>query len=743
MRTLLALCLLALTPALQAQPCEGQFMPGVQAPGVRGTVEHILRWDPDGTGPLPQCVTIGGLLWVDGEAVGIAYWDGSRFRPVATPAGYLDAAAVKGDGTLMISVSELDRTARVWARTGTQWTQFGWTFEPRGPNSPATVNAILPLPDGSVVVGGGIEGLVRRSTGGFWEHMHNPQISRGAVHVLKRLSNGHILAGGDFGEPWAINKLALWNGSGWTQVGDNIYHQYGASIEDIEVTADGDIIVSGTMSTAGTAQVDGIARWNGSTWSAIGTGNHSGRIEIVPGGDIIAAGRTVERWNGTGWTTLVSTPPVIDIRALSFSGGVGEEPLEIHLGGRFGPIADANGSAIASLRDGQLNTYGDGFNNNVEAVKLLADGNIAVGGDFSFAPEGAHSSAAIWNGTWSPLPLGPSGSPPGTCCTTTVTSIVQLDDGSLIYAGEFGFVGSVAASCIARWAGEWAPMDGGILPSPEASPPRVMGAVKMPNGDLVVTGHFTRAGSATVAHVARWNGQWSSMGDGLPWAGQCAVVLPAGDLYIGSGRGLYRWDGSSFVLVTIASGGVEALAAGPHGGVLLGVSGEFPSYQGGVLHWDGATLTTLGQTSGVVYDLVVLANSDVIAGGIFQQMGGVAASSLARYRGGVWSPITPGLEAGGLVRDIEHLGGNDFAIGGHFFTAGGQPSAYFARYYGISADFNRDGDTGTDQDIEAFFACIGGQCCPTCATADFNGDGDTATDQDIEAFFRVLGGGGC
>jgi hypothetical protein len=62
---------------------------------------------------------------------------------------------------------------------------------------------------------------------------------------------------------------------------------------------------------------------------------------------------------------------------------------------------------------------------------------------------------------------------------------------------------------------------------------------------------------------------------------------------------------------------------------------------------------------------------------------------------------------------------------------------------GCSSDFNGDGDFGTDQDIEAFFACLGSACCPTCLTADFNGDGDVGTDQDIEAFFRVLSGGPC
>jgi formylglycine-generating enzyme len=62
-----------------------------------------------------------------------------------------------------------------------------------------------------------------------------------------------------------------------------------------------------------------------------------------------------------------------------------------------------------------------------------------------------------------------------------------------------------------------------------------------------------------------------------------------------------------------------------------------------------------------------------------------------------------------------------------------------------SADFNCDGDVGTDADIEAFFACLAGSCpnLPCSSTADFNGDGDVGTDADIEAFFRVLGGSAC
>lgn len=62
-----------------------------------------------------------------------------------------------------------------------------------------------------------------------------------------------------------------------------------------------------------------------------------------------------------------------------------------------------------------------------------------------------------------------------------------------------------------------------------------------------------------------------------------------------------------------------------------------------------------------------------------------------------------------------------------------------------TSDFDGDGDSGTDRDIEAFFRCLAGNCCGGCwmLGADFNADGDSGTDADIEAFFRVLAGNPC
>jgi hypothetical protein len=145
------------------------------------------------------------------------------------------------------------------------------------------------------------------------------------------------------------------------------------------------------------------------------------------------------------------------------------------------------------------------------------------------------------------------------------------------------------------------------------------------------------------------------------------------------------------------------------------------------------------------------------------------------YENGPWGGIQFILEAysGGVIVDIDSLtiangGGRDnIALGQLTVGAASFDQVYLrASYNGQfsaprlmiddltitpagpacgTSDFNGDGDYGTDQDIEAFFACLAGNCCATCWSggADFNGDGDVGTDQDIEAFFRVLAGGSC
>jgi len=128
--------------------------------------------------------------------------------------------------------------------------------------------------------------------------------------------------------------------------------------------------------------------------------------------------------------------------------------------------------------------------------------------------------------------------------------------------------------------------------------------------------------------------------------------------------------------------------------------------------------------------------------GIFQQRGNTATSSLAvsassRPQGTIYMPSSQlNITASGTIASVARFVVNRLNVTG---------SGSFTVIVCGTPDFNGDGDFGTDADIEAFFACLGGNCCATCFAGgpDFNGDGDFGTDADIESFFRVLAGGAC
>jgi hypothetical protein len=91
-----------------------------------------------------------------------------------------------------------------------------------------------------------------------------------------------------------------------------------------------------------------------------------------------------------------------------------------------------------------------------------------------------------------------------------------------------------------------------------------------------------------------------------------------------------------------------------------------------------------------------------------------------------------------------HVRGENGSQGFNFSIAVTVPWAACGASVCCLNDYNGDGDSGTDADIEDFFACLSGNCCATCPPdADFNCDGDVGTDADIESFFRVLAGGPC
>src|SRR5439155_6044240 len=93
------------------------------------------------------------------------------------------------------------------------------------------------------------------------------------------------------------------------------------SVFALAVMPNGDLIAGGTFSTAGGSPGNGIARWNGASWTPLGTGVNTPAVNalaVMPGGDLIAGGEFssaggvpsttfIARWNGAAWLSMGAT----------------------------------------------------------------------------------------------------------------------------------------------------------------------------------------------------------------------------------------------------------------------------------------------------------------------------------------------------------------------------------------------------------------------------------------------------
>ena len=304
----------------------------------------------------------------------------------------------------------------------------------------------------------------------------------------------------------------------------------------------------------------------------------------------------------------------------------------------------------------------------------------------------------------------------------------------------------------------------------------------MEDGSLVNDSYFPLAGGTTIHAMQVGNeiwvseqvgdriSRWSLTGDSLgAISGGMdnirGMEMVGGTVYLSNGGSQNGSPGASTVIMFDEAGSTTGffstagLAPSPfsvlhhQGGLLVGASGQPDD-----IHRFDLAGTPLGtfhnSTSiGFVEQLAHASNGDVLAAGF-------TTGGITRFDPTTGAIISSFAASG--ARGVYQLGnGNIIWSNGsgahvHDVNTGGSTNVYASaggRYFDVltltpacgTADFDGDGDTGTDADIEAFFACLGGTCCATCwhLGADFDADGDVGTDADIEAFFRVLAGNPC
>ncbi|MEQ4300168.1 hypothetical protein ABNF97_02035 [Plantactinospora sp. B6F1] len=238
---------------------------------------------------------------------------------------------------------------------------------------------------------------------------------------------------------------------------------------------------------------------------------------------------------------------------------------------------------------------------------------------------------------------------------------------------------------------------------------------------LYAGGTFTRAGGASVDHLATWNGSvWSMPGVGSgagPDGSVTALTVYDGDLIAGGSfltaggvrvNGIARWDGSTWSPLTGSSGTgvmttsldfVNALAVF-EGDLFVG--GQFRTAGGvtvnHIARWDGAEWWPLTGPGGTgvdvpsVWDLAVHDGALIVGGG-FSQAGGAAANRIARWRDGAWSTLGTGFNG-----DVLALAVHDGALvaTGGFTQAGSTAAGYVAQWRGgawttLGAGLNAEG----------------------------------------------------
>ncbi|HYW68910.1 MAG TPA: T9SS type A sorting domain-containing protein [bacterium] len=145
---------------------------------------------------------------------------------------------------------------------------------------------------------------------------------------------GDVIAGGNFNNAGGVpvSNIARWDGSAWHALGSGVYDEVpggsGGGVWDM-VVWQGDLYVVGDFTHAGGTEVLYVARWDGSAWSDVGGGVsmigggptglrgadvHEGDLVIVGALDFAGGveANNVARWDGATWSRVGSGPDPYD-----------------------------------------------------------------------------------------------------------------------------------------------------------------------------------------------------------------------------------------------------------------------------------------------------------------------------------------------------------------------------------------------------------------------------------------------
>ena len=321
--------------------------------------------------------------------------------------------------------------------------------------------------DGRLVVGGQFTragnnlnaNRIGRFNGAGWLGM-DLGMSDGSVIGL-RVHNGDLYAGGSFTEAGgvAVNFVARWDGADWHAVGSGLgdwvrcFGEY-----------QGELIIGGWFDTIDGSPGNAIARWDGVNWAPLGGGltssitgdpsvhamaEHGGYLYVVgsfDGADGIPVDG-IARWDGTSWSAVADLTP-----GNKFWVRLTEEVLvdangDLVVAGDFTHVNGMPAMGIARWDGTQWVAMDSGLTDCGFLDLAVFDGGLVATGYFA-APDGGASVAYYDGSAWS----GGFGDGLDTCDLFGGKRRIAVYEGEVYIVGRVCYAGLKVSNWIARWA---------------------------------------------------------------------------------------------------------------------------------------------------------------------------------------------------------------------------------------------------------------------------------------------------
>ena len=481
---------------------------------------------------------------IDGKSAnGFARWDGETWQVLPGQVGFGFRTLVVSEDTFgpaLFAGGEFISAGGAFSPNIARW-KGGWSALGSG-LSGRFVNAVAFFDDGSgeaLYAGTDFnsgESSLRRWDGTSWTQVAGTPAA--AIQSLRVFDNGsgpRLAVGFSFGPTSSVYE---WDGFTWTPLGV----MTSSTIDDLDVWPNGGndlLVASGRIVTANGNPMGNITTWNGTDW--LGLGTPAGLSSTVPGMAVLDVGngpsiyvggagvatagstdiRGAARWDGTSWSKVGSEQYGLDGAVYAFAEYDDGNGNALYASGsiRTSGVEDArgvvrwNGGAWEEVGGGFVLGSGAPFVSDLHTFQT-GDGPLLIAvGQFQQAGGNPANSVARWNGVnWASLGTGVLGGQ---------VHAVESFDNLLYIGGTFGFVGGQQALRIAAWDGvaqTWSTVPGELTSVPFTGGTGVYDMLNYDDGTgeaLWVVGEIELAGQTLIENIGKWDGtSWSATGFG-------------------------------------------------------------------------------------------------------------------------------------------------------------------------------------------------------------------------------------